>query len=338
MIPLALGALLALTMFCAHQIGPAWPNVLRDRYLRIVAMLAAALTAWMEPGLGILFGCAVARWRSPAGLPSVLLLGTGSGIYAAVRYGGPDAHAAVQAMLIATAMVQAVWGAYELYWRGCYKLRLTLQQAREHPRGSMGNRLYIGMLGAMAAPLAPLWALPVCLLGVVTANAYTVMAAAWLGLLVAHPTWWPGLLTVAAAGAWPFYWWRGHPRDSWAQRWIVWRLSLATLWLQPWRLRVIGLGPGAFHALGRWWTARGWTGQHFRQGHNDLVQVTLEYGLLGAVAIALWLLNVGQHAMVGDPVTGAVVAMLVMAVAAFPSYLPHTAVPMLCMAAMLGAR
>ncbi len=339
MTALAVAALLAATMFTAHQIGARWPRVINDRYIYAVALLSASLAMWrVEHGLGLLLLMAVIRWRCLEDVIPVLLLGTATGVYAVVRYGGPDVHAAAQAMIVATAMVQSVWGAWELLWRGVYRNHLTLQQARNHPRGSMGNRIYIGGLAAIAAPLAPLWALPVLLVGLVVTNTYLALAAGALGLWVTYPYIGPWLGVVALLGIWPLYWWRGNPVDSLRGRLEVWRLCAAVMWHTSWQEKLVGCGPGSFPAVARWWVARKWTGQAYIQAHSDLVQVVFEYGLIGLLAVALWLARVGQYAQWGDPLTGAFVAMLVMAVAAFPSYLPAMAVPMLCVAAMLGAR
>lgn len=326
-------------MFTAHQIGARWPRVINDRYIYAVAWLTTILVVFhVEHGLGLLLAVAVARWRCLEGVIPVLLLGTGAGVYAVVRYGGPEVHAAAQAMIVATAMVQSVWGAWELLWRGVYRNHLTLQEARNHPRGSMGNRIYIGGLAAIAAPLAPLWALPVLLLGIVVTNTYLVFIAAAFGIVATYPSIWPWLLGVGVAAAWPIWRWRGNPVDSIRGRLEVWRLCAAVMWHASWQEKLVGCGPGSFPAVARWWVARKWTGQAYIQAHSDLVQVVFEYGLVGLLAVGLWLARVGQYAQWGDPLTGAFVAMLVMAVAAFPSYLPAMAVPMLCVAAMLGAR
>ena len=338
MIALAVAAFLALTMFCGYHIGAQWPHDLRDRYLRMVAALAAALTIWLEPGLGLLFALAVYRWRDHYTLPPVLIFGTAAGLYALIRHGGPDTHAAAQAMLVATAMMQAIWAGYELLWVGMKRNRLTLHRARDFGRASMGNRIFVGALCAMAAPLAPLWALPVLLAGLVLTNTYTCAAAALIGLAIAHPGWWPWLLAGSATAAPFILWWRGHPRDSFAGRAHVWRLSFVTWARAPWREFWLGYGHGSFLTLGCWWSARQWTGQHYRQAHNDLVQVTVEWGALGLLGVGLWLTNVARHLEMGDPLSGAFVAMLVATLWVFPSYLPHTAVPMLAIAAMVGAK
>ena len=65
-------------MFCAYHIGHSWPHDLRDRFLRMAAALGAALTAWLEPGLGLLLALAVYRWRPPHDLPPVMIFGSAS--------------------------------------------------------------------------------------------------------------------------------------------------------------------------------------------------------------------------------------------------------------------
>lgn len=324
-------------MLATHQVGPNWPYQIRDRYLYGSAWVGSLLVTWVEPGLGILMMLTVARWRNLDTLPPVLTLGIASAVYCAVKMGRPDAGM-LQAVIVAVAMVQSVWAGYGVIWQGMRQFGATLHQARDFGRGSLGNRVVIATYCAFAAPLAPLWALPILAFGLLITNSYTGMAAALLGLCVTYPDAAPYVLggTIPAVPA--LVWWRGNPVDSLDGRVRIWALSFAVLWSGPWWRKWVGLGPGAITVLNRWWTVRKWTGQFYRQAHNDLVEVTLEHGILGGIAVLWWAANVFRHVGWGDPLSGAVVAMALAMLVQFPAHLPQTAIPMLCIAGLLAGR
>ena len=336
---LAIAAGLLILPLCAYRIAPDWPHELRDRALLTAGWLAGGLALWSEPGLGILYLCAVRRWRDAPSASGPLMLGLACLIYGAVKWTSADPQHAIRAAIVAGAIGQTLWAAFDLVYFGVYRFKLrSFHAIRELARGSMGNRVIVAAYLAIAAPLAPPWALSLLIGGLAITTSYVGMTAAIIGLAIAHPRWAPALFIAALIAAPGLYWLRGHPRDSWNERTHVWRLSLAMLYAGSWSQRLFGFGHGSFAWFGRYWTARKWTGQCFRQAHNDLVHLAVEYGLVGVAAVLLWGLNVSRGTFLGDPWTGALVAALVVMMGQFPSYLPQTSMAVLCIVAVLARR
>jgi hypothetical protein len=327
---------LLLLPFCAWNVASPWPAEIRNRMLLIVAWGAAACAIAMEPGLGLLLALAVFRWRNARTIDGVLVIGAAALVYTGVRYGPESVLPAVKAAIVAGAMGQAVWAAYDLLWRAMRKNRLTLHQAREWARGTMGNRVVVAAYCAFAMPLAPVWALPVLALGLAVTNSYLGCFAALVGLVIAHPEWTPGLVPAALLAVPGLTYWRGNPIDSWTGRAQTWRLALATLWHADWRTRLTGFGHGGFPRAAAWWSGRRWTQQHYRQAHNDLIHVAFESGAVGVVAVLLWFASASRAFALGDPLTGALAAMLVNSIGQFPLYLPQTALPTVCVVALMA--
>ena len=332
-----LGLALLLMPFTAWQVrGHDWPTTTRTRMLWVALAAGILLTGWMEPGLGVLLAVACWHWRDMRSSAGALVLGLVALYYAAVLHVQVDPTPVLLAALVAGAMAQGVWAAADLIYWG-RKHSLSLHARRELARGAMGNRVVVGALCAIATPLAPAWALPCLVLGLIATTSYTACAAAWLGLLIAHPTWWPGLVALLpAAGG--LYWWRGKPIDSWTGRTQTWRIAVATLWHATPRERWMGHGPGSFPRLAGWWTIRKWTGQFYRQAHNDLIHCAVEYGLVGALGAVLWVGSLTRGFTWNDPLTGSAVAALILAAGQFPCYLPQTGFAMLSVAALIARR
>ena len=339
LIELAIAGVLLLLPLIAWKIGPLHTAVdLRDRMLLIVGWAGVGLTLWMEPGLGLLFSLAMFRWHDGSGAPGVVMFAAAALIYAGLLYGPEPTGPAALAAIVAGAMGQALWAAWDLCWRAMYRQGLGLHAAREAARASMGNRVIVAAYCAFAAPLAPVWALPVLGVGLLATNSYLGFLAAFIGLCLAHPAWTPSLLAVSLL-AWPAVaYWRGNPIDSWRGRLDTWRFSLAAMWHAPWPVKLCGHGHGSFPRAALWWSARGWTRQCYRQAHNDLVQVFFECGLIGVFAVGLWLGSLSRGLELGDPLTAALASALVSATANFPFYLPQTAIPVLCVAALLARK
>jgi hypothetical protein len=333
----AVGAVCLLAPFCAYLVGPVWPDQIRSRLIILLACTGAAMAVWVCPGLGVLLALTVARWRDPSGTPPVLVLTGAILFYSAILYGPSDVPRATVATIVVAAAGQGVWAARDLYWYGL-RQGYSLHSGREAARASMGNRVLVSAFCAVALPLAPWWAMPPILLGLAATCSYTGIAAAGLGLLVAHPTWWPGLVTLAVIAAIPLGWWRGHPRDSARERLLVWRLIIGMLYHANRRTRWFGHGPGTFEDAGRWWATKGRTLQVFKHAHNDLMHVAYEHGLLGAGAMVVWAAGLTRAWAWGDPLTGAAVAAVVTMMAQFPAYLPQTGLPILAVAALLARR
>jgi O-antigen ligase len=215
----------------------------------------------------------------------------------------------------------------------------TPYQARDAASAAMTGRVVLATLIAMAVPLAPLWILPLFVVGLVVTASYVGVAAALFGFFVAHPTLMVPAFLVSAPALFVVCWYRRRAGDSWRARVRAWQLGLAAVVRGGWPAIFFGLGPGAWRRDATYWNrAAGATVEVFTTAHNDLVETLFEYGLLGMLALGLWGWTLAPGMAFGDPVTGAMVAALVCAMGHFPAALPQTSIQWLVIAGLLARR
>jgi hypothetical protein len=331
---IALAALLIAAPFA--NAGPTTGHA-RDRMLLAFAWAGALALFVVAPGPGIFFACALARWIGPHQTGAVLTWAGLGLLYVAVLYGPRALETVLPHAIVAGAAVQTVLGIVQ------YVLALragqTPYQARDAASAAMTGRVVLATLIAMAVPLAPLWILPLFVVGLVVTASYVGVAAALFGFFVAHPTLMVPAFLVSAPALFVVCWYRRRAGDSWRARVRAWQLGLAAVVRGGWPAIFFGLGPGAWRRDATYWNrAAGATVEVFTTAHNDLVETLFEYGLLGMLALGLWGWTLAPGMAFGDPVTGAMVAALVCAMGHFPAALPQTSIPWLVIAGLLARR
>lgn len=336
---LLLGSTLTTTNLTAN-----WPASIRATWYGACATAVVLLVGWQEPGLGLLLAVVWSQWRDSRHLPQVMAFGTLAGFYLLVQHEAAIFAAWLPLVLIVLCALQ--WPMVARMMVPEYRRHGTMPggRLREWARGTLGNRVFVGGLAAITLPLAP-WPL-------VLVPAFTIaLSCAWTGLVAGLVGWlivyWPGLspahrATVGLVGLVMAVvigmLLRDRPWDSLRQRVTIWRVALQWWWAAGWRTRLLGFGYHGWSHESQWWSMQRVTPEHFHQAHNDLVQHVFEWGLLGLLAVAVWLGRLGAHAAWGDPVTGAFVAALLTALIQFPCRVPSIGIPMLAVAALLGSR
>jgi len=340
----AIGLIFAAPVWC-WRVGPGWPHTIRDWGYRTCGWLMVGLAFALFWPIGVFLAITMWRWRDHESTGPVL---TWLGAVGAVGLGvfiGPSYTAiawAVQAVSLSQLGV-LVFQVF-LIRKEWHNIR-HYHDIRDTLRGSFGNRVMTGAWFAMALPLSPHPAfLALNGLGLVATSSMTASAAGAVGLAVAYPQWAP---TIALSGAVGFLFNALMRKsvgdllyrptrfftiymDSFADRYRIWRLTLATWWGWTGKDFWLGKGHGVFFPYTRWWLNKRWVYQLFKHAHNDLVQCTMEYGAVGVLCAILGLLALFSKVnLAGDPLLGAILAMTVVSLNQFPLHTPHTALPWL---------
>ena len=200
--------------------------------------------------------------------------------------------------------------------------------------GNIGHRTGAAVYIAVLVPLAFLtdywWLLvPVYGLGLVLAPAFDAALAMTAGLLIVAPSsWWVvfligmGLWTLrvlmcrtAGEPMWQTFG-RFSPRhmDTWKTRRIIWRTTARRL--RRWPAWLVGYGAGSFQMHARTWRRSTRLKEVFNEAHNDWLELSYEYGLLGMAAIGFWIWRMPWAT--GDPITGSAGALGVAMLGNFP--------------------
>ena len=213
--------------------------------------------------------------------------------------------------------------------------------------GTIGHRTGLGIYLGMLVPLAfstdyAWWLLVGYLPGLVLARSSVGYAAAGAGLVWVHPEFWSIAFIGLAMGAVNrFVKWNGGKvkqrilGDSLTARAKVWR---AALWsTQRWPFWLVGHGGDSFHEDGRTWIYNHKLSEEYREAHNDYVEFLYEYGLLGVVGAVWYAASIWAGFSLRDPVTGAIVAMLVASLGNFPVRVaPIVGLAALCLIIITG--
>lgn len=218
-------------------------------------------------------------------LVSVQLLALGLAAYAIVRSHGRSRW--LRPGLVGLGALQALWAAAQL---GGFD-RLEVGE-RYHATGALGNPNWTGSFLAMTGALAPPLLMPLFLAGLFACGHR-------LGLLALLAAWswrwrhrWRWLLPLGAlaAGLALLFWTLdpdalGSP-DSVRLRLAAWGYGL-TLWLHNGVL--VGIGPNGWATyVPSYQFALGQPGGLFLHAHNELLQVLVETGLIGATLAGAW--------------------------------------------------
>lgn len=260
--------------------------------------LLLALAAWIgraDGWLGLFVGWAALAllWAgTPAAIETVEFMAMGAAGLLAVCALSEDRKATAVLVLVGMGLFQVGYGLVQLagwdpLWWGGHVINPV-----DGLPGTLGNRGYFGWYVAMLAPLAPLWAMPVFLVGVLLSKSVLaiLMAAAGLAWRFRAERWiWYALGGGAAAVALLAVW-RGDVwlDGAWA-RTGIWRTAVDSISGWAW---MIGSGPGSWSvnipAIER---ASGGVpaAPVFFHAHNDVLQLFYEGGAVALVLACGWL-------------------------------------------------
>lgn len=345
---LALAGLLFLAPLWAWHIGAGWPPSLRDNAFKTLAAASVVMVATACWPAAILWGLALWHWKDPDDArqpdlhPPIAGLLTVGSILAVFLLGArvpPQDLAWLRWAILAAGLSQLAvltWQATVLYRERQHGY--TFHFWRDSLRGSMGNRVVTGGFLAFCFALAPAPLLPAFGLGVLATNSFTALGGAVVALALRYPrlaVYWSPLVLLGLASCW---WWRGHPRDSLHGRRAVWALVWDSWLDDTWQGRLLGHGHWTFSRRARWWHAQGLVKDIYAHAHQDGLQVLLEYGVVGLLALGAWLALLTRGMAIGDPWTAAVAVGLVISMNQFTLHLPHTGLPVVAAAGVVWGR
>ena len=361
----ALAGLLVLAPIWAWRVGHRWPPSIRDNAFLTLGIMAGIWIAVLCWPLAVLWGLALYHWsdpdraRAPEFFPPVtgiLAIGSIIGVFLLAARVRPSDLWILRWAILLTGLSQLIvilWQGTEL-WHMRHQPRFTFHTVRDGLRGSMANRVVTGGLLAFCLALAPPAWMPVFGLGILAVNSFTALLAGLVALLIRFPPEMIGFdhtglvlrlgpvvlicLLAGCVGLLSVGIWRGNPMDSARGRRAIWALCLEE-WLDAsWRDRLLGRGHFAFSHIARWWQTRQAVKDEYRQAHCDGLQLLLEYGLVGVLAVGCWLGLLSRGMALGDPWTAAVITALVVSLNQFTLHLPHTGLAVVAAAGVVWAR
>ncbi len=279
----------------------------RDRWLMGLAALTVLWLAHVEWALAVIALAALAQWRGPEQLPSVIVWSAIVATWLLAAQIPPDGRLWLAGAFGALALVHSGFCQWE--W------------IRERPiDGWTGHRLNTACLLAILLPFAPLWAAPLVLVGLVLTQSWTGWLAAAVGL-----AWlWPWSLVASGAGAVALIVpvaqrWRDPESQPWLDRFTTRGTSLksAQARLASWRelaghLSWLGTGPGCARRFLAAVSCPGFA-------HCEPLEYAVEYGALGVCAMLAMAVRIIPHLRLGDPWSAAVLAGFVTMLGASPA-------------------
>ena len=326
--------LLALAPFFCTDAGPGWPSMVRDRFLLVLVWSGTVALTWLEPGLGLFAGVVLYHWRSPKGVGALVTVGAGIALFLAARALPGEWIPAVTWAIVIGVVVQVALALVQTL------LAMAAGQnwhvVRESARGTVGNRVVLGCLCALALPLATIWWVAPLVVGLALTRSFSALVAAGVAAVVLVPSaWW--IVGAVGALAWAgMQYRRPTPVAGMHSRVILAALCWKQMRRAGWRTRLLGFGSGSFFRSSKWWMSNRQTTELFKHAHNDAVQGAFEWGLIGLGAIALFAGTLFIRGGIGAPMTAALAAVAVNALFQFPLHLPHVLVPVLVLAGMIG--
>ena len=181
--------LLALAPFFCTDAGPGWPSSLRDRLLLVLAWSGAATLMWTEPGLGLFAAVVLCHWRGREGVGAVVTVGAGVAVFLAARTLPSDLIPFVTWIIVLTVAGQV--GLAMIQTLLAILAGQNWHVVREAARGTVGNRVVLGCLCAMAWPLATIWWIAPILFGLALTRSFSALVSAAVAAIVLWPAlWW----------------------------------------------------------------------------------------------------------------------------------------------------
>lgn len=223
-------------------------------------------------------------------------------------------------------------------------------------KGTFGSPVLTAIYLAAVVPLAPWWLAPVFAVGLYLTWSYTALVGLSVAVVALQATiWWGVAIPIALA---LLFWARCNPKDiqgkatyrtqrlfestprgdsvdGWRGRWVEDILLLRTWWQAPWRMWLLGFGPGSAAVHTRIWSSRQSQELPTGEAHADGLQHLYEYGALGGLAGAVFLVTVGQHLRLGDMWSAAWLSLLAMSLVHWPCRHPSLAPTFLILSARL---
>ena len=346
-IPIALAAVLVLASIQCWPAAPRWSSWLREQALLALAWLGAGWMATVCWPLAVVL--AITLWRAADTRDDgVRVWGMACLLWAATLQVPPDWRPLLLGTYVATAAGQCGllgWQGVRI-WRLSRRMPISYHDVRNALHGSMGTRFFCGLLIAQAMPFAPGWLLPWLGAGLVATASATAVLAATVGLWLTYPAQalviLPAMAIVGGLGLGFRKGWVPVGLDVFddglRERGRILR-CIGARWMRlDWSARLLGHGHRGFSKQARWWGRKdGPTRQVHVHANHDAAQALLEIGLLGVAALA-WLVVTlfWQHGRFGDPLTGALAAVLIGSCIQFPLHAAHMALPALILAALLA--
>jgi hypothetical protein len=342
----ALATLILLASVQCWWVPPRWGPRLREQATLALFWLGAVALVPIAWPLALLLALALWRTRDPHD-PAVLTW-SGAGLLWAVTSSTPPATR----WLLPAAVVTAALAQMPLLgWQGwtARRLGLSYQQFSDALHGSMGSRIYCALLMATALPFAPFWAWPLLIGALLAMNVAAAHGAVLIGLAILYPAAVRWLLPVGLVagvvltGQRANWEWVALRRlrcfgDGAGDRMTRWRLLWARFRRQSARAQWLGAGHDAYSVQARWWVSQRAVSHLHPHAHCDPLQFLLEGGVLGLGAVvALVATSLLAGARWGDPLTAAVVGLLVASLIQYPFHLAHVGGPTLILLALLGA-
>src|SRR3990167_10349373 len=181
--------LLALAPFFCTDAGPGWPSVVRDRFLLVLAWSGAVALTWLEPGVGLFAGVVLCHWRSPKGVGALVTVGAGIVLFLAARSLPGDWFPLVTWAIVIGVVVQVVLALIQV--GVAMAAGQNWHVVRESARGTVGNRVVLGCLCALAWPLATVWWVVPLFVGLALTRSFSALvAAAVAAAVLSPPLWW----------------------------------------------------------------------------------------------------------------------------------------------------
>ena len=282
----------------------------------IVFALVAALVGRRDRWLGcavVTLGLGMFLWAGSFDVTHRIVFLVGALALWAVRQTPKVWHPMARDLLAASGVFQAVYMlqqylGYDVLWGpmvgGILKPQLQ-------PIGTLGTVDAASAYVAIAAPLMPVWALPIALAVVLKGHSIGAICSLAVGLLIRYHRSWPltGFITTSLVIAWWGYMYHfavPHIPTTVSGRITIWQFALADWWE---RAAIFGPGPWAQQIPQQQMRVNLRPNDEFWvEAHNEYLQWLYEYGALGASIAGLWLWS--HRRMFRDAMCGASLAAL----------------------------
>lgn len=348
---------MAIAMLIVPLIGfytPIFPDgwtIYRDRTLLILSVPLLVAMFLIEPAFGLIFSVMLTHYR----FKLEDIHGVAIWTFVFIMWFWLTRLDKQYVPLILTAVVLGACTQIGFAFTDFINLHLRKRKGESETPvcGSLGNRTYLAAYLAIVAPIVAVpklwWLLLIFFIGVLVCASRGGLLAFIAGLLVAWPK--MAILTTLAGGGILLAMLFRHNifllnpvlASASAKKQIlntiksrkqIWLLTLAhTLRWPQW---LVGHGFNSFNKHGLKWVSQYGMKEGFMHAHNDGLQLFFEYGLLGLIALGLFVWRLSSHMAFGHSLTGSAAALFVVSMFTFPHHIGPVAVTILAILAMLA--